>query len=869
MSVVLIVLMLASPLFAQDAVTGAENPLAQLKAEVQKVVGDANLPFTDDQEKAITLMMEDRRKASEDLFGNLMDFSSGPTRGQESDRLRDAIQWMRAEFLGRLQDYLTPEQLAIWGRYQETTLAASAAETSLPGQAAARRQQSQTQFVRINNNPFTAEDNQYRNRGGGGNFNNNFGGGGGGGGNFNNNNNNRGGNFGGQGGAEVIQRGGAGAFHGNAQVLLKDESLNAGRRFAANKPPYQERQISFDIGGPVIPGRLTSSINMNINRSENVDTIRATLPNGIFALGITRPSTFRGLETRNTLQLSESHSLSFNAGKRSNTNRNQGVGGFVMPDRAADNSGGNWNIEVKQFSAFSPERIYETRFNYNANRNKTVPLTEGLRINVTDTFSSGGAQNRSDNVNKNYEFSNLYTQLGETLTIKTGMEGGYRKLRQLQETNFTGQFTFSSLESYVAGTPLNFRVNRGNPLMELSQWDLGFFFQNDLKLTSRFTLMSGVRYEVQTNMSDHNNIDPRIGIAYAIGRATVIRAGAGIFHQRIGHFQIADHLKQSPDRDYPQYEIIIDNPSYPDPFIAGTLRNRPSVKVIDPKFSSPYESVAMISYERTFLNNLFVSASYDFSRELHRFRFRNLNAPLDLTSPTPASCRPEQSSAVCARPQADRGNIINMESTGSETFHSLRLNFRQRFSIFNLSGNYITTVNWTDTIQNPGNNNSNVSQFGFAADGLPSDSYNLRADWANGAQPVHQLNTTANARLPLGLFLTGTMNFASSRKYTITTGKDDNQDTSVNDRPRGGKRNNTPTPNFMNFNFNISKAFFFGGGQGNSGSQTNVNVFINMTNAFNRPNYGTPSGVMTSSNFGRSTNAGDPREIEAGLRFQF
>ena len=62
---------------------------------------------------------------------------------------------------------------------------------------------------------------------------------------------------------------------------------------------------------------------------------------------------------------------------------------------------------------------------------------------------------------------------------------------------------------------------------------------------------------------------------------------------------------------------------------------------------------------------------------------------------------------------------------------------------------------------------------------------------------------------------------------------------------------------------------FFGGTQGNGNTQTNVNVFANMTNAFNRPNYGIPSGVMTSSNFGKSTNAGNPREIEVGMRFQF
>jgi hypothetical protein len=46
-------------------------------------------------------------------------------------------------------------------------------------------------------------------------------------------------------------------------------------------------------------------------------------------------------------------------------------------------------------------------------------------------------------------------------------------------------------------------------------------------------------------------------------------------------------------------------------------------------------------------------------------------------------------------------------------------------------------------------------------------------------------------------------------------------------------------------------------------------VFANMTNAFNRVHYGTPSGVLTSPNFGKSTSASNPREIEAGLRFQF
>src|SRR6187200_2629620 len=94
-------------LFAQERTPAAENPLAVLKSEVEKVLADAGVPFTGDQDSAITLMMEDRRQASEELFGDLMNFSAGPTQGQEADRLRSAIDWMRNEFLSRLENYLT------------------------------------------------------------------------------------------------------------------------------------------------------------------------------------------------------------------------------------------------------------------------------------------------------------------------------------------------------------------------------------------------------------------------------------------------------------------------------------------------------------------------------------------------------------------------------------------------------------------------------------------------------------------------------------------------------------------------------------------------------------------------------------------
>ena len=209
------------------------------------------------------------------------------------------------------------------------------------------------------------------------------------------------------------------------------------------------------------------------------------------------------------------------------------------------------------------------------------------------------------------------------------------------------------------------------------------------------------------------------------------------------------------------------------------------------------------------------------------------------------------------RPDINRSNVLNLESTGDEFIQRFRLNFRQRFSIFNASAGYGIQANRSEVIQDP-----------FS---LPANNYDLRAEWARMGQR-HMFNGAMNAQLPLGFFLTGSVFASSGRYYTITTGKDDNYDTQVNDRPLGRPRNSATGPGMLTFSFNISKAFFFGtpnAGNGNSNTRTNVNLFANMNNAFNRLNYGQPSGVMTSPNFGKSTSALDPREFEVGLRFQF
>src|SRR5689334_14344762 len=114
-------------------------------------------------------------------------------------------------------------------------------------------------------------------------------------------------------------------------------------------------------------------------------------------------------------------------------------------------------------------------------------------------------------------------------------------------------------------------------------------------------MLVGGCYDIPTNIWDHNNFDPRVALAYASGRNAVIRGGGGLFYLGMD-MTVFENQRRLDGR---QYEIVIDNPSYPDPFQAGTLRNiPPSLRVFDPRLVSPYVSVAMISLERTFLTNL-------------------------------------------------------------------------------------------------------------------------------------------------------------------------------------------------------------------------------------------------------------------------
>ena len=240
--------------------------------------------------------------------------------------------------------------------------------------------------------------------------------------------------------------------------------------------------------------------------------------------------------------------------------------------------------------------------------------------------------------------------------------------------------------------------------------------------------------------------------------------------------------------------------------------------------------------------NLFLTLGFDYSRGVRLLRSRNLNAPF---------------SGEALRPDPQEGNIYQLESTGASTDKTFKIGMRQRFSIFNVTANYTLASAYNDV---------------DGAFSLPANNYDLRSDWGRSRLlQKHGFNASVNSRLPFDAYLTTNIEADSGNPYNITTGKDDNHDSEINDRPRGMRRNSGEGPRFVNVSFNLSKAFQLGTRDParNPDSGPQVNFFINASNALNMTNFGSPSGVLTSPLFGKPFSARNPRQIEIGMRFQF
>lgn len=196
----------------------------------------------------------------------------------------------------------------------------------------------------------------------------------------------------------------------------------------------------------------------------------------------------------------------------------------------------------------------------------------------------------------------------------------------------------------------------GNPIFAISTLDMGFFAQDNWKITPRLTLQLGVRYDYETipnpvanlttatgsftpypgltnHPSDPNNVGPRIGFAWdAYGNGkTVVRGGFGMYYGRITNGNLLNVLLStgSPNGQYTTTYNSTDLGAPSLPYVVGTTGTAPTPSsfYLAKNLQNPEVHEFDLQVQQDFGHGTVFQVSYlgALGRELPNFLDLNLN----------------------------------------------------------------------------------------------------------------------------------------------------------------------------------------------------------------------------------------------------
>jgi hypothetical protein len=671
---------------------------------------------------------------------------------------------------------------------------------------------------------------------------------------------------------DIVTQPGVGPLRGGVDFTFRDGALNARNAFQPEKGPERTQQYAFNLSGTLLKDRTSFALSAGGASLYDSANIFAALADGTRAVeSMRRPTDRVNLSARLDHALTRSHMLRGSYMQADSNLRNLGVGGFELPDRAFGRMSHDRILRLSESGPWGRLWFAESRLQLRWTGSDSTPAVDAPAVRVLDAFTTGGAQQAGGRRGREIEWATTIDWARGRHAVRMGslVEGGW--YRSDGQTNYLGTYTFASLEDFAAASPSTFTQRTGNPLVEYSHWQAGFFVQDDWRARRNLTLSAGLRQEFQTQVGDGLNLAPRGGFTWAPfshGRTT-IRGGGGIFYDWLESEVYEQTLRVDGVR---QQETVVLNPGYPDPFSGGSAQVLPSSKyLLADGLILPRRAMASLGVSRQLSPAIVLNVNMMAMNGSNRFRGRNVNAPLHGVRPDPTL-----------------GNVTQVESTARmrsrqvNTGLSISVPSRRAF----VFANYTFVDQWND------------------ADGpfaLPADSHDLAAEWAPAAAlPRHTasavLNLPIGSRVRIGL----TTIARSGTRYTVTTGRDDNGDAVFNDRPAGVGRNTALGHGMWDVAARVGYTFGFGNrppasggpprgqgvivqrGAGSAGDllgamagggaedkRIRIELFASAQNLLNTVTPIGYSGVMTSPFFGQPTAAMPGRRIDLGMRVGF
>lgn len=656
---------------------------------------------------------------------------------------------------------------------------------------------------------------------------------------------------------DILTRPGYDRFRGSANINFNDEAFNARNPFAPVRDSFQARVYGFTLSGPIQAKKSSFFFDLQRREVDDNDVVNALILdpalNAVrFNQTILQPRRFLTFSPRFDYAINQNHTIVARYTYSRFSLDNSGIGGFNLPTRAFNTGNNQHTFQITETAVLNPKVINETRFQFIRTANEQEGDNTLPTIQVLDAFTGGGSQiGLSFNRERRWELQNYTTATWfPNHVFRFGMRLRGVKIEDVSRNNFGGTFVFTSLDQYrrvlqgdPTARPTQFTLSGGTPEADVSQTDIGLFFQDEWRLRPNLTLTLGLRYEKQGNIDSKFNFAPRIFFAWAPGGSStgqlgqfgagqpafVVRGGFGIFYDR---FTEQNTLGANRFNGINQQRFNIIDPAILGTVIFnpdGTVSNIPTIDTlsglntpqvinrVSDDLQTPYTMISAINVEKQLPYNITAFALFVSIRQRQNLVFRDINAPLP-GNPT-------------VRPDPTLGNVFQWESAGFFNMNQFILGMRTQLNPgLTIFANYVG-----------GNTESNTDcVFNIQGGCFPSNSYDINADI--GRVPFiarHSFFLGGTLGIPkLKIALNPFIIARTGQFFNITTGLDTNGDRIFRERPAFASsttlaanlrqtpygdfdiapapgstiipRNYGEGPGFFSVNLGISRSFGFG-----------------------------------------------------------
>lgn len=494
-------------------------------------------------------------------------------------------------------------------------------------------------------------------------------------------------------------RSGSNKFRGRAFYFFRDESLNANtwnnNRRGISIPPFQNHDPGITFGGPIVKDKLfffsayeydnikedtiidawvpiSSNSRFTLPAPTNPGTVVTigTAPNAVqvapYIAPFDTPFKKHIFTTRIDWHLNTRHNLTFSY----QLGRSNDLRQFSGTNRLADaligrirdtdgfNATHNWILSAKAVNQFRFQ--YSTLRPFISSSEPQAPVilvtfTPPGESSTTQIFgsSTSGSSDRKEN---RFQFQDTVSYVAGSHTLRVG--GDFQRVNStfIDRFDVTGTYRFSNF-SFFSQNSVTSLQQAFNSDSKVRNTYYGVFVQDDWRARSNVTVSYGLRYEKESVVDDNNNFGPRASVAWNPfkGEKTVLRAGAGIFYNRVLLRTIDDFTAGAQEYYFDSRNLTAAQITAARPFLSSLFPNpRPltldtlipidaagntrtvrdlaisgqAFRSIEPGIKIPESYQFNVGFEREIFKGIVFETNLTYNKTANLWREYNPNAPV-------------------------------------------------------------------------------------------------------------------------------------------------------------------------------------------------------------------------------------------------